>query len=239
MAMTYSDIFAAYYRLYRAEATVPASTDDEFTIGISLANEAINYWANYDATYWKELFTTLGTNSTGAVTTITTGTKTYAAPTAMREAGGSVRVNDASGNAVQRYPIVDPQEAQFYNDMSTYAYFTGDPNGGFVLHLSPAPPSSLNGLTMDYVYYKKPTEIASGTTVTEMANPYFIVHRMLAQRFRASRNPYYQSAKSDAENAMKVMQMDNNSGSWANPWKLADNSGAQFGQESNPSFFGR
>ena len=55
---TYSDIFTAYYTLYRSEATVPASTDDEYTIGLRFANEAISRWANYDSTYWKELFTT-------------------------------------------------------------------------------------------------------------------------------------------------------------------------------------
>ena len=62
-----------------------------------------------------------------------------------------------------------------------------------------------------------------------MPNPYFIVHRMLAQQFRASRNPYYSSALRDAEDALKIMQIDNNSGSWANPWSQADNSGTVFG----------
>ena len=52
---------------------------------------------------------------------------------------------------------------------------------------------------------------------------------MLAQRFRVSRNPYYSSALRDAEAAIKVMQMDNNSGSWANPWAVADNSGSSWG----------
>ena len=97
------------------------------------------------------------------------------------------------------------------------------------MNLNPAPPSSLNGKSIDYIYYKQPTEFTTGTDVTEMSNPYYIVHRMLANRFRASRNPYYQSANNEAENALRVMQMSNNSGTWANPWKLADNSGSVFG----------
>ena len=39
--MTFDDVFNAFYRLYRAEAEVPASTDDEYTIAMELANEAI------------------------------------------------------------------------------------------------------------------------------------------------------------------------------------------------------
>lgn len=229
--MTYSEIFSAFYTLYRAESEVPASTDDEYTIGMRFANEALNYWANYDATYWKELFTTAQTSSTGGVVTLATGTKTYLAPTAMREAGGYIKL--LNGTTVQSHlPIVEPQEAQFRGDTSQYAYFTGDPNNGFTLNLNVAPTASENGFLIDYVYYKKPTEYTTPASKSEIPNPYFVVHRMLSQRFRASRNPYYASAKADAENAMRVMQLDNNSGNWANPWKLADNSGSVWGKSS-------
>lgn len=231
---TYDNIFTQYYRLYRAEATVPVSTDDEYIIGLSLANEAIARWANYDGTYWKQLFTTLQTASTGAVTTITTGTKTYAAPTAMREAGGFVKILDSNSNTIRVYPIIEPENAQFRDDAATYAFFTGDPGNGFTLHLNPAPDSSINGKSIDYVYYKKPTELSTGSSKTECPVVEYIVHRMLANRFRASRNPYYGSAKVDAEDALKTMQANNNSGNWADPWKLADNSGATFGQGSGP-----
>jgi len=100
---------------------------------------------------------------------------------------------------------------------------------GYVLNLNPAPTSALNGMDIDYAYYKRPTEFTTGTTTTEMANPYFIVHRMLSQQFRVARNPYYSSALRDAENAIRVMKMDNDSGSWANPWSEADNSGTSWG----------
>lgn len=227
--MDYDAIFSAYYRQYRAEATIPSSTDDEYTIGLSLANEAVNRWANYDGTYWNELFTTAQTNSTGGVVTITTGTKTYAAPTAFREAGGFVKILDASNNTIKHYPIIKPHEAQFKSDESTYAYFTFATGGVATLNLNPAPDSSLNGKSIDYVYYKKPTEFSTGADKTEMANPYFVVHRMLAQRFRASRNPYYASALRDSEDVLRMMKIDNDSGSWANPWKVADNSGSIWG----------
>lgn len=230
--MTFDQIFQTFYTLYRAESDTPASTDDEYIVALSLSKEAITRWANYDGTYWKELFTTLQDStqvSPALVTTITAGTSTYTAPTDMREAGGFVKLLDADGRVVQRYPIIEVEQVQFKGDDSTYCYFTGDPNNGFVLHLNPSPNANLDGLEIDYVYYKKPTYFTTGTDKTEMADPMFIVHRMLANRFRVSRNPYYSSAKIDAEDCLRTMQADNNSGNWASPWTLPDNSGSVWG----------
>lgn len=227
--MTFADIFTAYYSQFRADSDVPTSTDDEYTVGMRLANEAINYWENYDNTYWKELWTNLQSASTGATTTITTGTQTYAAPTAFKEAGGNVRVLDTGGGILQEYPIIEPHEVQFKGTDDTYAYFTQAVTGLFTLHINPAPTSNLNGKSIDYDYYKTATLFTTGTSTTEMANPYFIVHRMLASQFRAARNPYYTSAKSDAENTIRVMQLHNNSGTWANPMVMSDKSGSAWG----------
>lgn len=231
--MTFDDLFAEYYTQYRAEAQTPASTDDEYTVFLRYANSAINRWENYDATYWKELFTTLQDStqvSPVLVTTISTGVSEYDAPTNMREAGGLIDVKNSDGRVVQQYPIINPQEAQFRDAQSTYAYFTGNPTDGFTLHLNPAPTSNLNGLDIDYVYYKKATKFVSGgSETTEMANPMFIVHHALYPRFRASRNPYLNTALRDAEEALKNMQQDNNSGTWANPPTVGDTSITEWG----------
>ena len=230
--MNWNTIFETYYGLYRAEADTPASTDDEYTVALILSREAITRWSNYDGTYWKELFTTLQSSTQvlpALVTTVSTGVSTYDAPTDMREAGGFVKLLDANGNTVHSYPVVEVEQIQFKSDNASYCYFTGDPNNGFVLHLSPSPDANLNGLEIDYTYYKKPTYFTTGTDMTEMADPMFIVHRMLANRFRVSRNPYYSSAKIDAEDCLRTMQADNNSGNWADPWKLQDNSGSVWG----------
>lgn len=292
--MNFDSIFEAYYNLYRAEADTPADTDEEYTIAMRLINEAVNRWAVYDGTYWKELYTTNQSDGSGAQTVVT-GQTAYLAPTNFQEAGGFVKIKNSSGNTVQSYPILEPQDAQFRDDNSTYCYFTkgklyyntgtasqsgttitgsgttftaamvgmefqfttGETatitaytsatsitasvsqtvasstyrivNNGWTLNLNPAPDASTNGFDIDYVYYKKPRLVTSGDTIVEMSDPYFAVNRMLAQRFRVSRNPYYSSALRDAEDSLKTMQMDNNSGNWANPWKVADNSGTNWG----------
>lgn len=293
--MDYDNIFENYYTLYRAEAEAPESTDDEYIVGMRLANEAINHWATFDATYWKELFTTLQTDGGGAQT-VSTGVTAYSAPANFAEAGGNVDVKNSSGDVVQRYPIIDPSDAQFRGSSSHYAYFTRGQNyystgtasqatttvtgvgttftsamvgmqiqystgeiatitgftsttsltvspsqtvdsttykivnPGYTLNLNPAPQSNLDGLDIDYTYYKTPATYTTGLSQTEIPDPWFVIHRMLANRFRVSRNPYYQTAKADAENSLQKMQMDNNSGTWANPWQMSDNSGATWGK---------
>lgn len=224
--MDYDAIFRAFWTQYRADSDVPGSTDPEYIVGMRLANEAINHWRTYDGTYWKELFASFKDEDGG---TISTGTIEYDAPGNFQEAGGNVKILDSSNRVVQTYPILDPQEAQFRSSNSTYAYFFGNPADGYKLKVNPAPSSSLSGKSIDYVFYKAPTEFTSGSIVTEMSNPYFIVHRMLASRFRASRNPYYTDALRDAENALAKMKMDNDSGTWANPWQVTDRSGSLWG----------
>lgn len=226
--MTYDEIFAQYYTLYRAEATTPDSSDDEYIIGMRLANEALNRWANYDGMYWPQLFALSG-GSTGGVVTTTSGTRAYLTPTDFKEAGGWININSA-GTRQSLIPIIAPEEAQFRVPDSSYAYFTTIAGGRQQLNLSLDPGTT--GSSIDYVYYKKPTQYTTGSSVSEIPNPDFIVHRMLANRFRASRNPYYTSALRDAEDALKNMKIDADSGTWANPWQVADRSGTQWGGDS-------
>lgn len=227
---TILEIFTQYYRMFRGEADVPGTTDEEYTLGVALANNALSRWASYDGTYWQSLYDTNQSNGSGTQT-ITSGTSSYSAPTNMREAGGWVLIKDSSGNTQKHYPIINPEEVQFKADNATYAYFKGNPTAGFTLYLNPAPESSLNGMDIDYTYYKKPTEYTTTTTSTsEIPDPWFIVQNMLAQRFQIERNyGAYQIAKRDSEELLKAMQMDNNSGTWANPFQLPDNSGTNWG----------
>lgn len=225
--MNFTEIFQQYYTLYRSTATIPASTESEYTIGLRLANEAIKRWANYDSTLWHELYTT--PSLSGDSSTVVTGTTQYDTPEDFQTAGGHIKLLNSDNTVFQTYPILEPQEVQFKSTEGTYAYFTGSPAEGYVLNLSPTPTSTQNGKTIDYVYYKTPTLFTTGTDITEMSDPYFIVHRMLANRFRASRNPYYEDALRDAENTLGMMKMRNDSGSWANPWSVQDRSGTIFG----------
>lgn len=229
-------LFQQYYFQYRTVAQTPPNTDDEYIIFTGLANEAINRWANYENTLWKELFDTAQIDKTGALV-VKQNTLQYAAPTNMRMAGGFVRIFDSNGATIRRIPIVQPQDVQFQGDTTSYCWFEGDPNNGFVLNLNPDPDNVIIGKSMDYTYYKTPNLLAAPDDVPQMSQPYFIVHRALAMRFRGSRNPYYLDAKRDGEDVLSTMQAENNSGDWSNPWSLADHSGAVFGTAPGESLW--
>lgn len=230
-------LFKQYYFQYRTEASTPADSDDEYIIFVGLANEAVNRWANYDNTFWKELYSTNQTAVTGADSTavgvINANQLTYATPSNFRIAGGYLRIyNPNTGITQARYKIVESQDVQWQGDTANYVYFIGDPNNGFTMHINPVPKAPLIGCSFDYVYYKIPDLLANANDSPQMSQPYFIVHRALAMRFRGSRNPYYKDAKNDAEDILKTMQMENNSGSWADPWQLADHTGGTFGSST-------
>lgn len=227
-ALTFDDIFEAYYAQYRAEADTPESSDDEYPVAMRLANEAVNRWQNYDNTLWNELWQTAQREGDGDLT-ISEGVTEYATPDNFKNAGGDIVLKNSAGATMQRYSLVPAEEVQFMGDLTKYAYFVGSPVDGYVLNINPAPDATLDGYNIDYLYYKQASKFSQGTDVTEMADPYFIVHRALANRFRSSRNPYYSSAKSDAEDALRTMQLTNNSGSWSNPWEVPDRSGTAFG----------
>ena len=224
--MTFQSIFENYYTLYRGESTVPATTDPEFTTAMRLANAGVNRWANVDGVYWKQLWTTAQEATDGEVTTVG-GTAEYDCPTNFREMGGNIKLY-SGGNLIEEISLIEPQEVQLKSTSDTYAYVTGDPNNGHVLHINPAP--STSSLDIDYMYYKIPTLIEDETSVVEVPDSWFIIHYMLADRFRVSRNwGAYQTAKRDAEEALKNMQQDNISGTWSNPPTMTDNTGDTWG----------
>ena len=232
--MTYDEIFEQYYNLYRAEATTPDSSDDEYTIGMRFANNAILRWEKYDNTFWKELFTDTSLDKGGATVTTTAGTASYRAPELLRVLGGNVRLLDSNGKIVKRIPVLEPQEVQFKNEHANFVYLTGNNASGRKINFNVAPDQS--GLTIEYDYYKAANLITDGSSVPEMSNPDFMIDHMLSSRFRSSRNPYYGTAKRDAEAKLGQMKMENDSGTWANPWSVPDRSGSVWGGEGNASW---
>ena len=236
MSMTFQSLFDTYYTLYRGDSTSPATTDPEWKIAIRNYNDALRRLANYDNTKWDFLTTTLAAStqsSPALVRTLSTGDSTYVAPTDMHSEPGIFSYIDTNGNRLN-YGIVKPYEVPAIDSNTKYGYFLGNQQAGYTLNVNPAPTATENGWTLDYIYYRKPTELNAdtedGTSVIEGGDPAFYYNHMLAQRFRNSRNyPSYQTALRDSEEALKGMKLQNNSGSFYNAWSLNDTSGSSWG----------
>lgn len=230
--MDFQTIFNEYYTQLRGDSDIPDTTDDEWKIAIQLCNQSIRRWDRVDAILWNELFAQLSDADDGD-TIVVTGVVDYDAPTNFRKPGGWVNFKDSDGNVQKVLKVLQPFETQLYTDSSEYAWFTGDPNNGYTLHVNPSPTTTESGYSLEYMYYKKPTTLTTaetGTTLIEMSDPNFCVQDMLANRFRNMRIwPAYQTARKDADQTLANMINDNAAGTNYNSWTVPDSSGGGFG----------
>ena len=238
---TFKNLFGVFYNLYRGEATPPATTDDEWAIALRNYNDALNRAVMMDDTKWNWLFTTLQSStqsSPALVRTLATSVSTYTAPTDMLEPGAIYTITDSSGGMID-YPIIQPHEVQAMGVNEQYGWFTGNRQAGFIFHISPTPVAADNGKTLDYTYYRQPNyliastddgTVETGTTVVEGCDPSYLYNYMLAQRLKVDENwTGYNTARRDAEEALKNMRLKNNSGNYFRPWTLIDSQGSSWG----------
>jgi len=207
IGLTESDLQDSIHTLYEADATTPASTDDDYTIRRRLINVMINRWEHNMGTLWNELWTNTSIISTGATLTIGASTKTYAAPTSFLFPGGFIFIMDGS-DIFAKIPVVKPEEAQI--STSQAAYFTGNTSSGYTLRLTEDPADDWVGKTLKYDYYKRAEAMAATTDIPEMADPYYIVYAVVAELHRGDNNlSLYESALTEAEERLKQMVMKN------------------------------
>lgn len=216
--MEFSDIFATYYTEFRGDSDVPDTTDPEWAMALRFANVAINRWKQADGVLWNELWTTRSTEEDGE-DAIVAGQTEYEAPADFVYPGGYVRLGGTDQGS-QTLQVYSPEEAQTMG--GTFAYFTGNPSAGYLLHIIDVA-DNLDGLAIDYDYYKGPTLMTRGSDIPEMADPFFIVNSMLADRFRAARNfPAYQTARRDADQSLQNMITRNAMGTPTRGWTIRD-----------------
>lgn len=240
---TFQDIFVEYYNLYRGDGSTPTTSDPEYTIALRNANNAINNWAGDPGVLWNELWSlnSLSTDGDKQITgsIVTTGGQTsfqankqYAAPSDMKKPGGFILLTNPTSLATTQIQLYQPWEIQNLDPNTAAAFFVGDPNNGYTLNLQGTylGDTSWENASIDYVYYKIPTQMTTGTDVPEMSNTEFMVNWMLAQRYRNSMQwPAYQTAMRDAQNALKEMEVTNTSGTNFNPWSLKDPNASHVG----------
>lgn len=220
-------MFASYYVKYRGVGDVPGLTDPEALIFIQFANDAIQMWRQMDGVLWNELFNT-AKNSDAQINVVNIQT-TYSAPSDMDFPGGYIKVYREGSSDFGLVPLIQPYEAQIQADLSNYAYFTGNPNDGFVLNYTS--PTNLPNMTytMDYDYYKLPRGLQNATDTPEMRDPMFCVWYALRERLENSRNTLWQKADQEMVRCLAAMETRNAMGTNFNSWVNQDSQGGGFG----------
>lgn len=198
--MNEAAIQLAISALYEATSDIPSASDDDYVTRRVLINRALHRWEHNKGFWWDELWTS------DESLTVLADTTEYDAPTNFRRAGGFVELYDGT-TMIKRYPVIKPNGAR-YHGSGTYAYFKGNPNTGFKLVLSPTPVTEEVGKTIKYDYYKKATEYTATSTISEIPDPEYIVHSVVAELWKSDGNEgNYDSSLAEAEERLKGMEV--------------------------------
>lgn len=233
--MNLLQLFTSFYIRFRGDVIIPPVGDPEFGIFRSYANEAISNWATVPDLMWSQLWSSLQTSGEGDSVYTTTKTA-YAAPSDMQRPGGFVRLTGTSSPTSQWpvVPVINPSAVQIQAFNNTYAYFTGDPNNGFICNIITGNVPASQSLTIDYPYYKQPTYFVNPTDVTEMPDPTYIIDWALAQRYLNTNliNKYQIMDASATQNLQDMINIEF-SGTNYNGMKMKDPLGSGFGVRSS------
>jgi len=183
--MDEADIIEQIYSAYENDDDTWSATTSEYLTARNFTTAAIKRWANLEGVNWDELFTKLADAGDGDKT-VTADDYEYDCPTDMNlspQPNDYVRIEN-SGGASSYFKVIPLVKVQQIDDISDkLCWITGNPKLGYVLNIN----SGVNlstGDTIQYEYYRNPTYFTAIDSVTEMANPMFIVHHVLWRLYK-------------------------------------------------------
>jgi hypothetical protein len=211
MAMQESEIIDQIYSMYEGDVDLWETTSPEYKVARAFLNAGVNRWRYYERTDWKELFTNLSDATTGSDVTAT-NTFVYATPDDFVRPTSYVKVGE------RLFKLISPSKSVIYRengDTDAWCYFGGNEKTGYSLYINPLYPLAA-GQTIDYSYYRKPTEFTTPTSVTEMSDPYFLVHYVLYRLYKND-SEAYKDEFTNAEARLEQMRTNNIAGIEDNP----------------------
>lgn len=159
--MTEEEIIQQAFSLSELDVDFWETTSDEYALARKLLNDGINRWANYENTKWREL---IDTDSIPLTTD-----HSYNCASGFDYPGSWVRTGDVFWT-VKRPEMI----AKLASDDSYYCYFLGNKKDGYTINFNSR--LTMPTGTIDYEYYKKPTETTDTTDDVEMSDPYFLAY---------------------------------------------------------------
>jgi hypothetical protein len=180
MILTETQIQDMAQALYEQDQDTPDSTSEDYLVRRSILNAGIGFWEVYNGTDWASLYTTLAENSTGGETTVATADAQSDCPTALVRIGAYIKLTDGTNSVL--YVRKTPQEAgDLVAAGSTEKFFwiSGKPNA-YKINWNPVIPSTYNGWTISYPYYKKALQFSATTDVADAPDHLFLVHYLVS-----------------------------------------------------------
>lgn len=184
MILTEKQIQDMTQAMYEQDQDTPDSTSEDYLVRRSILNAGIGFWEVFNGTDWASLYTTLAENSTGGETTVATGDTQSDCPTALVRIGSYIKLTDGTNKVV--YVRKTPQEAADLvaaGSTSKFFWISGKPNA-YKINWNPKIPSTYNGWTISYPYYKKALQISATTDVPDAPDHLFLVHYLLSWLYK-------------------------------------------------------
>jgi hypothetical protein len=157
--------------LYNLNSTPPGSTTSDYLTWTVFINIAINLWEKEEGMLWKELYVKLA-DATDGVKSTTTGTWSYATPTNfVFPNAGYVWIGTGVNKVAVK--VIEAKDKQLYeNNGDAWCYFLLDTSPTLEFNQNWVVPTG----TLNYEYYKTPTQMSGGTDVIDMSDPMFAVY---------------------------------------------------------------
>jgi len=216
--LTLNQLQDKIHKIYQGDSSTPTAGSEDYIIRTNYINDAIHDWAYHQGVYWRQLFTTLSSSSTGDKTA-SSSTTTYNAPTDLVAFSSWLKITDNNGVSYYYYykKNDDVMKAVRINPAEKFFYLTGKP-GSYVININ----SPVNG-TINYPYYKRATELSSSSDVIEMSKPYFAIYKAVAQLYELdNRNDMVLKYTQLAKNIMDEMIIENETAPFNTSYTLDD-----------------
>lgn len=198
--MDLDSVQESIHTLLELDPDVPTSSEDDYTVRTRLSNKWVKSWENEDGVLWNELW------AKGSITS--TGASSYAlssfSMTNFKRPGGYVY--DDKNNY---WNVIELPEVHLMvpNTNSKYCYFLGDIANGYTLYFGSVYPAS--GRTIYVPYYKTATLFTTGSSKTEMSDPYYIIHGVVSDLLSTEDPTESNKNFQIAQNILKNMKIRN------------------------------
>lgn len=111
----------------------------------------------------------------------------------------------SDGSTMYEFPVVDPSKNTIYNDTDKFVNILG--NSVMYIHA----PTLSSGASVQFVYWKSPASLASGSQVSEIPDPTYLVQRSLYYIYKGAEDGRFPEAKVEADRILARMIENENS----------------------------
>lgn len=203
MAFSVSEIQARISAIVDQDPTSVTEGDETWATRLKFINMAQTEWQElYD---WQALYKEYNTQ-----TSTVSGNTSVSLPSDFRKLSSFPKI--ALGNDAREFPEVRAQERSQKNSSDKFVYFLGNPANGYtmVVNSGLADGQLPSGASIFVPYYATAQSLVSGSDVSMIPDPSYLVQRAVALHWEASDDARFPQAKTEADKLLqRLLEREN------------------------------